>query len=187
MLDLIKGALDDFTVQILLASGVVSTILGVTVDTSDAGWIEGVAILVAVAVVVAVTALNDFQKEKQFRQLSKVSEEGTVGTQLIDCVPATDVCIHAVSVLLSTACLRHPTAEGHTSSLHGLVKEASAELHTVDLLPTRVSIAAQATVVREGTVQDISIFDLVVGDIMVLETGDILPADAILITGTNIR
>ena len=64
--------------KILLASGVVSTILGVTVDTSDAGWIEGVAILVAVAVVVAVTALNDFQKEQQFRQLSKVSEEGTV-------------------------------------------------------------------------------------------------------------
>ena len=78
MLDLIKGALDDFTVQILLVSGVVSTILGLTVDSSDAGWIEGVAILIAVAVVVAVTALNDFQKEKQFRQLSKASEQGTV-------------------------------------------------------------------------------------------------------------
>ena len=78
LLDLIKGALDDFTVQILLASGVVSTILGLTVDSSDAGWIEGVAILIAVAVVVAVTALNDFQKEKQFRQLSKASEQGTV-------------------------------------------------------------------------------------------------------------
>ena len=84
MLDLIKGALDDFTVKILLASGVVSTILGVTVDTSDAGWIEGVAILIAVAVVVAVTALNDFQKEQQFRQLSKVSEEGTVSDQHYD-------------------------------------------------------------------------------------------------------
>lgn len=78
LLDLVKGALDDFTVKILLASGVVSTILGVTVDTSDAGWIEGVAILVAVAVVVAVTALNDFQKEKQFCQLSKVSEDEKV-------------------------------------------------------------------------------------------------------------
>ena len=45
----------------------------------------------------------------------------------------------------------------------------------------------QATVVREGTVQDISIFDLVVGDILVFETGDILQADAIMITGTNVR
>ena len=77
-LDLVKGALDDFTVQILLVSGIISTILGVTVDTSDAGWIEGVAILLAVAVVVAVTAVNDYQKEKQFRQLSKVSAQGTV-------------------------------------------------------------------------------------------------------------
>ena len=35
--------------------------------------------------------------------------------------------------------------------------------------------------------QDISIFDLVVGDVLVFETGDILPADAIMITGTNVR
>ena len=78
-LELVKGALDDFTVQILLASGILSSILGVTVDPSDAGWIEGVAILLAVAVVVAVTAVNDYQKEMQFKQLSKVSEQGTVG------------------------------------------------------------------------------------------------------------
>ena len=40
---------------------------------------------------------------------------------------------------------------------------------------------------REGTVQDISVFDLVVGDILIIETGDILPADAVLIAGTSIR
>lgn len=33
----------------------------------EAGWIEGCAILVAVIVVVLVTALNDWSKEKQFR------------------------------------------------------------------------------------------------------------------------
>ena len=76
--ELVKGALSDFTVLILLGSGIVSTILGVTVDTSDAGWIEGAAILVAVAVVVLVTAINDYQKEKQFRELNKVSEGGQV-------------------------------------------------------------------------------------------------------------
>ena len=77
--ELVKGALSDFTVLILLGSGIVSTILGVTVDTSDAGWIEGAAILVAVAVVVLVTAVNDYQKEKQFRELNKASEGGQVG------------------------------------------------------------------------------------------------------------
>ena len=35
----------------------------------EAGWIEGVAILIAVLVVVVVTAFNDWQKEKQFRGL----------------------------------------------------------------------------------------------------------------------
>ena len=73
-----KAALSDFTVLILLASGIVSFALGVTVDTSDAGWIEGAAILVAVAVVVLVTATNDYQKENQFRELNKVSEGGQV-------------------------------------------------------------------------------------------------------------
>lgn len=39
------------------------------VDPSEheAGWIEGVAILISVVVVVLVTALNDYTKERQFR------------------------------------------------------------------------------------------------------------------------
>ena len=43
---------------------------------SEAGWIEGVAILVAVFVVVFVTAFNDWRKEKQFRGLqNKIEHE----------------------------------------------------------------------------------------------------------------
>lgn len=43
---------------------------------AEAGWIEGVAILVAVLVVVFVTAFNDWRKEKQFRGLqSKIEHE----------------------------------------------------------------------------------------------------------------
>lgn len=34
---------------------------------SEAGWIEGAAILVSVIIVVLVTAFNDYTKEKQFR------------------------------------------------------------------------------------------------------------------------
>ena len=33
----------------------------------EAGWIEGAAILISVVVVVLVTALNDYTKERQFR------------------------------------------------------------------------------------------------------------------------
>lgn len=42
----------------------------------DAGWIEAVAILVAVIVVVVVVAVNDWQKERQFRGLqNKIEQE----------------------------------------------------------------------------------------------------------------
>ena len=40
-------------------------------------WIEGVAILIAVIIVVLVTAFNDWSKEKQFRGL-QVSRQQTV-------------------------------------------------------------------------------------------------------------
>ncbi|KAF1759590.1 hypothetical protein GCK72_016057 [Caenorhabditis remanei] len=79
-------ALQDITLIILLVAALVS--LGLSFykppaehasndsSESEAGWIEGVAILVAVLVVVLVTALNDWTKEKQFRGLqSKIETE----------------------------------------------------------------------------------------------------------------
>lgn len=46
---------------------------------SDAGWIEGVAILLAVIIVVLVTAFNDYTKEKQFRGLqAKITDQQKV-------------------------------------------------------------------------------------------------------------
>ena len=46
-----------------------------------AGWIEGAAILVSVVVVVLVTAVNDYTKEKQFRGLqSRIEQEQKFAT-----------------------------------------------------------------------------------------------------------
>lgn len=43
---------------------------------SEAGWIEGAAILLSVICVVVVTAFNDWSKEKQFRGLqSRIEQE----------------------------------------------------------------------------------------------------------------
>jgi len=48
---------------------------------NEAGWIEGVAILVAVVVVVLVTSFNDWRKERQFRGLqSKIEHEHKFAT-----------------------------------------------------------------------------------------------------------
>lgn len=76
----------DITLIILLIAALVS--LGLSFyrppsehasnDSSEqeAGWIEGAAILIAVFVVVLVTATNDWSKEKQFRGLqSKIETE----------------------------------------------------------------------------------------------------------------
>lgn len=38
-------------------------------DEAKYGWIEGLAILISVIVVVIVTAFNDYSKERQFRGL----------------------------------------------------------------------------------------------------------------------
>ena len=45
----------------------VGALVGADPSEHDAGWIEGVAILISVVVVVMVTALNDYTKERQFR------------------------------------------------------------------------------------------------------------------------
>ena len=62
---------------------------------SEAGWIEGVAILVAVFVVVFVTAFNDWRKEKQFRGLqSKIEHEhkfATIRNGEVQQIPVSDL------------------------------------------------------------------------------------------------
>lgn len=69
---LLWEALLDSTLIILVCAALFSLILNYVkpVQTEDNhGWIEGTAILVSVAVVVLVTAFNDYTKERQFRSL----------------------------------------------------------------------------------------------------------------------
>lgn len=79
-------ALTDITLIILLVAALISLGLSfykppaehASKDSTEqeAGWIEGAAILIAVVVVVLVTAANDWSKEKQFRGLqSKIETE----------------------------------------------------------------------------------------------------------------
>ncbi|KAI3416130.1 Plasma membrane calcium-transporting ATPase 3 [Globodera pallida] len=82
---LVWEALKDMTLIILLIAAVVSLALslynpGSETDKEEseqeAGWIEGAAILISVVVVVLVTALNNYTKERQFRGLqAKVETE----------------------------------------------------------------------------------------------------------------
>lgn len=57
----------------------VASILSIAIEVGTAdddhrstAWIEGVAVLVAVAISATVTSVNDYQKERQFLKLNSV-------------------------------------------------------------------------------------------------------------------
>ncbi|KAG0321343.1 hypothetical protein BG000_003276, partial [Podila horticola] len=83
---LVKKAYDDRTLILLSIAAFVS--LGVSIyedygphhpkDEPRVGWVEGVAILAAVAAVVFTNAINDYQKERQFRKLNAKKDDRCV-------------------------------------------------------------------------------------------------------------
>lgn len=120
-------ALQDKVLILLSIAAAVSLALGLYQtfgqEAEEGGgveWIEGVAIIVAIAVVSLVGAANDWKKERQFQKLNKKKED------------------------------------------------------------------RQVKVVRSGRPTVISINDLLVGDILMLEQGDLVPVDGIFIDGHNI-
>lgn len=76
LLQLMWAALKDKVLILLSIAAVVSLALGLFQDSVD--WVEGVAIMVAVAIVVIVGSLNDWQKERQFVALNNQKEERNV-------------------------------------------------------------------------------------------------------------
>lgn len=74
----------DVTLIILCIAAVVSFAVGVAEDPGH-GWIDGVAILIAVLIVAVVTATNDYQKERQFRALSAVSDDVEIKVRCRSC------------------------------------------------------------------------------------------------------
>jgi P-type Ca2+ transporter type 2C len=122
-------AYNDKVLILLTAAAVVSLALGifqsVRPHTGEAGanveWVEGVAIVVAILIVVVVGAANDWQKERQFVKLNKRKEERFV------------------------------------------------------------------KVIRSGKSLEISVYDVLVGDVMHLEPGDLIPVDGIYIDGHDLK
>ena len=65
---------DDATLQILIVAAIVSLVIGIYDDPAT-GYVEGLAILAACLIVSFVTAINDYQKESQFRELSAANDD----------------------------------------------------------------------------------------------------------------
>ncbi|KXJ89714.1 hypothetical protein Micbo1qcDRAFT_10312 [Microdochium bolleyi] len=84
-------------------------------------WIEGVAIIAAITIVVLVGSLNDWQKERQFAKLNKKKSDRVVKA------------------------------------------------------------------LRSGKTVEISVFDILAGEVLHLEPGDLIPVDGLLIQGSNVK
>ena len=69
-------ALEDFMLRVLLVAGVISIILEMISKPAERShaWIEGFAIILAVFIVVLVTAVNDRKKELEFQKLNSKME-----------------------------------------------------------------------------------------------------------------
>ena len=120
-------AYNDKVLILLSIAAVISLALGIYQSVrpqngeAPVEWVEGVAIMVAIVIVVVVGAANDWQKEKQFVKLNKKKEDRNV------------------------------------------------------------------KVIRSGKSREISVHDLLVGDVMHLEPGDMIPVDGIFISGHNVK
>ena len=68
---------EDEMMKILSVAAVVSLICGY-IQHGLMGLFEGVSILVSILIILIVTAINDYQQEKQFQELQKKQTEATV-------------------------------------------------------------------------------------------------------------
>ncbi|KAJ7227098.1 Ca-transporting ATPase [Mycena pura] len=129
LLSLMYAALKDKVLVLLSIAAVVSLALGLFQDFGTpippgepkVDWVEGVAIMIAILIVVVVGSVNDWQKERQFQVLNDKKEERGV------------------------------------------------------------------KVIRGGVETVIDIKQVVVGDIALLEPGEIVPCDGVFLGGHNVR
>ncbi|KAF2680438.1 plasma membrane calcium-transporting ATPase 2 [Lentithecium fluviatile CBS 122367] len=127
---LIWNAYNDKVLIVLTVAAVISLALGLYEtlgadhppgSPTPVDWVEGLAICVAIIIVVVVTALNDWQKEQAFVKLNTKKEEREI------------------------------------------------------------------KVLRSGKAVLVSVYDVLAGDVLFLEPGDVIPVDGVFIDGHNVK
>jgi P-type Ca2+ transporter type 2C len=122
-------AYNDYILFLLTAAAIVSLAIGLyqtfgiarTPNNPPIEWVEGVAIITAIIIIVVVGSVNDYEKERQFAKLNKKKQDRNV------------------------------------------------------------------KLIRSGKSQVVSLFEVLVGDVVHLESGDVIPADGIFINGHNVK
>ena len=99
ILTLIWRTYNDKILILLTIAAVVSLALGIyetVAGDSGVDWVEGVAICVAIIIVVTVGAANDFQKERQFVKLNKRKDDREV--KVIRSGKSIQISVHDITV-----------------------------------------------------------------------------------------
>ena len=119
---LVAEQFEDQVLQLLMFAALISTVLGVAVEEQrhEGAYVDGIAIWCAVVLVSMVGAINNYQKEKQFRNINQQRD------------------------------------------------------------------AIDVTVLRSGKEMTVRSYQIVVGDIMLVDTGDKLVADGLLVLGNDL-
>lgn len=73
----LKDAFDDRILAVLGIFAVLSIITGMIYNPRN-GWIEGVTILIAIVIMVLITSLNDWSKDKRFVELQQIAREASL-------------------------------------------------------------------------------------------------------------
>ncbi|XVF57244.1 hypothetical protein PTKIN_Ptkin06aG0189200 [Pterospermum kingtungense] len=120
-LSFVLEAFKDTIIIILLVCAVLSLTFGIKQHGLKEGWYDGGSIIVAIVLVIAVSAVSNYRQSKQFEELSHESSD------------------------------------------------------------------IRVQVVRNGRHQPVSIFELVVGDIVSLKIGDQIPADGLFVEGHSLK
>ncbi|XP_022720058.1 putative calcium-transporting ATPase 13, plasma membrane-type [Durio zibethinus] len=120
-LSFVLEAFKDTIIIILLVCAVLSLGFGIKRHGLNDGWYDGGSIIVAVVLVIVVSAVSNYRQSKQFEELSHESSD------------------------------------------------------------------IRVQVVRNGRYHPVSIFDLVVGDIVSLKIGDQIPADGLFVQGHSLK
>ncbi|KAK0598887.1 hypothetical protein LWI29_000335 [Acer saccharum] len=120
-LSFVFEALKDTTIIILLVCAVLALGFGIKQEGVKNGWYDGGSIIVAVFLVVIVSAVSNFRQNRQFERLSSVSSN------------------------------------------------------------------IEVEVVRGGRRRPVSIFDIIVGDVVCLKIGDQIPADGLFLEGHSMK
>ena len=85
-------AMEDFLLRVLVVCGVIAIILEMSIEEDKKlAWVEGFAILLAVAIIVIVTASNNLKKDREFNNLNSEADMGKMISIIRDGILMVDV------------------------------------------------------------------------------------------------